>query len=138
MKAFAASFILSFLGATLAAEAATISYADAVTQLASSCGADIQKLCKGITLGNNRIRDCLTEKAAQVSPQCQSTLTVVTASIQQRLAAQASVAKVCRNDAARRCQGIVPGEAHILDCLVKAAKVVSSKCNQAITDAGWR
>jgi hypothetical protein len=126
------------VGMATAADAATISYADAVTQLAASCGADIQKLCKGLNLGNNRIRNCLVQKEAQVSPQCKTTMASVTVSIQQRQAAQASVTKVCRNDAARLCQGVVPGEAHILDCLLKASRRVSDKCNQAITDAGWR
>ena len=60
------------------------------------------------------------------------------ASIQQRLQAQVNATKVCRDDVARRCDGVVPGEAHLLTCLLKAKNVVSSKCNQAITDAGWR
>jgi hypothetical protein len=62
----------------------------------------------------------------------------VLTSIQQRQQAQASVFKVCRDDAARRCEGVVPGEAHILNCLLKASRSVSTKCNTAITEAGWR
>ncbi len=126
------------LGLASPSQAATISYADAATQLAANCGADIKKLCKGLNLGNNRIRDCLTQNAAQVSPQCSSTMAAVVSSIQKRQQAQASVVKVCRDDAARRCEGVVPGEAHILTCLLKATRVVSSKCNAAITEAGWR
>jgi hypothetical protein len=130
--------LIALLGLTGLSSAATISYADAVTQLAANCGADIQKLCKGLNLGNNRIGNCLAEKAAQVSPQCTSTLSLVMASITERRLAQTSVATLCRDDAARRCEGIVPGEAHLLTCLLKAAKSVSAKCNQAITNAGWR
>ena len=130
--------LVSLVGLTSAAEAATISYADAVTTLAANCGADINKLCKGLNLGNNRISDCLAQKAAQVSPQCNATLSAVLTSIQERLQAQVAVTKLCRDDASRRCEGVVPGEAHILTCLLKAKNVVSRKCNQAITDAGWR
>ena len=126
------------LGLSNGVHAETISYADAATKLATDCGADIQKLCKGINLGNNRIRDCLAQHAAQVSPQCSSSLTSVLTSIQRRQQAQANVLKVCRDDARRRCEGVVPGEAHILNCLLTAARSVSAKCNAAITDAGWR
>jgi hypothetical protein len=91
-----------------------------------------------VSLGNNRIRECLQQNAAQVSPQCSSTLAMVLTSIQKRQEAQASVMKVCRDDAGRRCQGVVPGEAHVLTCLLQAAKTVSAKCNTAITEAGWR
>jgi hypothetical protein len=130
--------VLIVLGLPKVSHATTISYADAATQLADNCGADIKKLCKGINLGNNRIRDCLASKAPQVSPQCTSTMASVLTSIEKRQQAQAAVLKVCRDDAARRCQGVVPGEAHILDCLLRASRSVSSKCNAAITDAGWR
>jgi hypothetical protein len=135
-RAFASIVVL--LSLTAVSRAATISYADAVTLLAKDCGADINKLCKGLNLGNNRIRDCLARNSAQVSPQCSTTLASVLTSIQARQNAQASVLKVCRDDAARRCEGVVKGKAHILDCLLKASRTVSAKCNAAITDAGWR
>jgi hypothetical protein len=109
-----------------------------MTVLARDCGADVEKYCKGLNLGNNRIADCLAANRAQVSPVCIATMVAVSASLQKRLAAQASVIKICRGDAARRCTGVVQKDAHILDCLVKAERTVSAKCNQAITDAGWR
>jgi hypothetical protein len=137
MRVFVMSLV-ALLELTVASRAATISYADAVTELAAHCGADIKKLCKGLNLGNNRIRDCLAQNSAQVSPQCTATLAEVMTSITQRQLAQTRVATVCRDDAARRCQGVVPGEAHLLSCLLKAQKSVSAKCNTAITDAGWR
>ena len=135
-RAFASIVVL--LSLTAAGRAATISYADAVTLLANNCGADINKLCKGVNLGNNRIRDCLAQNSAQVSQQCSTTLASVLTSIQARQNAQASVMKVCRDDAARKCEGVVKGDAHILSCLLKASRTVSAKCNAAITDAGWR
>ncbi|MGR9172372.1 hypothetical protein [Rhizobium sp. KDH_Rht_773_N] len=122
---------------TGAARADTISYADAITVLAKDCGADIRKLCKGLNLGNNRIADCLAQNAAKVSPACTSTLASVSASIQKREQAQASYGKVCAGDMARRCNGVV-GDGYILACLIKTAKYVSARCNQTISDAGWR
>ena len=57
----------------------------------------------------------------------------MTASISTRLAAQASVFKVCAGNAAQHCKG-VKGEVHIAQCLVKTERIDSAKCNQAITD----
>lgn len=133
------------LGAVLAsslawigvAQAQTVSYADAMTMLERDCGADVKKFCRGINLGNGQIANCLEEHRARVSPQCISTMTAVTASIEKRLAAQASVFKVCARNANQLCGGVV-GEVHILQCLIKTERIDSAKCNQAITDAGWR
>lgn len=119
------------------ARADTISYADAITELAQACGADIKKFCKGVNLGNNQIQNCLEQNAAKVSPTCTSTLASVTASIEKRQAAQAVAFKVCASDAATLCRG-VHGAEHILQCLLKTVKIDNGKCNQAITDAGWR
>ena len=129
---------LCLVGGETAGHAATISYADAVTTLASSCGEDIRKLCRGVSLANNDIGRCLTEKVAEVSPQCTTTLADVTASIELRRRAQSIVARECRNDAENLCQGVVPGEAHILHCLIAASRATSRECEHVITDAGWR
>lgn len=120
-----------------AATADTISYADAITTFSKDCGSDIQKLCKGLNLGNGRIADCLSENSARVSPTCKSTYAGIFQSIQRREEAQASYTKVCQRDMARRCSG-VKGDGHVLACLIKAEKHVGDGCNQAITDAGWR
>lgn len=118
--------------------AATISFADAMTILARDCGADVKKFCKNENLGNDRIRSCLVENQAKISPVCAQSLVAVIASVEQRLKAQASVVNVCRGDASRWCQGVVAGDAHLLDCLLKTKRVVTAKCNAAITNAGWR
>ena len=53
---------LGYLGAIMVAallaqpavsSAQTISFADAITELAKACGADIKKHCAGVNLGNN-------------------------------------------------------------------------------------
>lgn len=129
--------LMAWLALTGPGRAQTISYADAVTVLARDCGADIKKHCRGLNLGNNEIRSCLEQNQAKVSPTCTSTLAGVVTSIEQRLAAQASVFKVCAGRAKQLCKGVV-GEVHILQCLIKTERIDGEKCNQAITDAGWR
>jgi hypothetical protein len=126
------------LGLAAPAQAATISFADAMSIMARDCGADVQKHCKGVPLANNGVGQCLIANQAKVSPVCIQTLAAVRASLAARIEAQDSVLKVCRGDANRRCQGVVHSDAHTLDCLLKAANHVSKKCNAAITNAGWR
>lgn len=127
----------ALLAMTGVGQTQTVSFADAASMLARDCGADIKRHCKGLNLGNNAIRNCLEGNQAQVSPACTATMAEVTASIERRLAAQASVMKICSGNAKTYCKGVV-GEAHILRCLVKTEKIDSGKCNQAITDSGWR
>ena len=120
-----------------AVQADTMSYADAVTALADKCGSDIKRHCPGVSLANNQVQACLTQHQASVSPTCTATLAEVVSSISVRQAAQLSYFKVCAGDAARHCKG-VKGEANILGCLIKTTHIDGAKCNQAITDAGWR
>ncbi|MGV1792995.1 cysteine rich repeat-containing protein [Rhizobium sp. A37_96] len=130
-------FLLAGMVSAGIARAETISYADAVTTLAKDCGADIKKLCKGVNLGSGRVADCLKQNAAKVSPTCTASLSNVTTSIQQREDAQTAYEKVCAHDMAQHCRGI-KGDGYILACLIKTQRLVGNKCNQAITDAGWR
>jgi hypothetical protein len=129
--------LLTLFSLASASRAETISFADAVTTLATDCGNDIKKHCTGLNLGGGKIRACLEQNSAKVSANCTATLAIVTDSIKQRLAAQSSFAKVCEHDAAQYCSG-VKGEGNLLSCLVKAKRVKESQCGQVITDAGWR
>ena len=137
-SALTGAILLALVVPTGGAKAETISYADAVTVLARDCGKDIKKYCKGVNIGNNAIADCLAKNQAKVSQVCTASLAAVVTSIKERQAAQASVAKVCLTDAKRWCEGVVRKESYTLDCLLKVKKRVTAKCNQAITDAGWR
>jgi hypothetical protein len=135
-KRLLAAVMFACIASVGPSRAQTLSYADAVTKLADDCGADIKKLCSGLNLGNNRIANCLAQNAAKVSPTCKTTLTGVVASISRREQAQAAYSEVCRTDMAMRCKG-VKGDGNILACLSKG-RMVTKKCSQAITDAGWR
>jgi hypothetical protein len=125
---------ISFVG-TVSAQ--TLSCTDAVTRLAGDCGADIQKLCKGLNFGSGRIADCLQQNAAKVSPGCKGTLTTAFQLITRREHAQASYEQVCQRDMSKSCSGI-KGDGFVLACRVKKEGRVSKECNQVITDAGWR
>jgi hypothetical protein len=135
--------ILGLMGVctvALPGSAATISYAEAARALTAACGADINALCKGVKPGGNRLQSCLSENAGSVSEQCKQTYSAVFESLAARAKAQASVPRLCKSDAERVCEDFRAGGARILRCLIRKDNVrkVTKKCNQAITEAGWR
>jgi hypothetical protein len=132
---FALLFLIGGIGT---ASAQTMSYADAISQLASACGADLARYCKGVELGNGRLRACLDANQARMSPQCQQTRAVVYASIARRAAAQRDIGDICDADIARVC-GTSHADAHLVECLLATSPAaLSDRCNQTFTDTGWR
>ncbi|MEM8665834.1 MAG: hypothetical protein AAGF49_17140 [Pseudomonadota bacterium] len=120
------------------AQTQTLGYADAIRILANSCGADIQKHCASARLANWGINKCLAQNEGKLSAQCNADRVRVRQAVQARLDAQAAAVDVCKNDARRLCYQTVPGKGHVLQCLLKSERSVGKRCNQAITDAGWR
>jgi len=137
MNAFRAAAIFLSLLASPAAIAQTMSFEDAITIVSSSCGKDIDTHCKGVNLGAGRLKNCLAGNA-KVSAQCKSDLTRVEGLVQKRAEARVNVLKICDIDARKFCGMVQKGDGQILDCMLTAQKGVSAKCNQAITDAGYR
>jgi hypothetical protein len=132
-------FVLSFLIVGICAAAAqTLSYADAVDRLAIACRADLAKYCKGVPLGNGRLRACLDAHQNVASPQCQQTRMAVYASIARRVAAQRNIGDICDADIEKLC-GTSHADAHLVECLQSVSPVaMSPACSQAFTDTGWR
>jgi hypothetical protein len=120
------------------ATAQTMSYADAISQLAAACNADLARYCKGVELGNGRLKACLDANQARVSPQCQQTRVMVYTSIARRAAAQRNIGDVCSGDIERVC-GTSHADAHLVECLVSVSpSALSPICNQTFNDTGWR
>lgn len=139
MRQISFFFALSLLAAGIgAATAQTMSYADAVTQLATACKADLAKYCRGVELGNGRLRACLDGHKNVVSAQCQQTRIIVYASIARRAAAQQNIGDICSADIARLC-GTSHADAHLVECLLSVSPAaMSPQCNQTFMDTGWR
>jgi len=132
-------FALLFLvGAMGAAAAQTLSYADAIDQLAAACRGDLAKYCRGVELGRGQLKGCLDGHQNVVSPGCQQTRAAVYASIARRIAAQRDIGDICDADIARLC-GTSHADAHLVECLKSVSPIaISPACNQAFTDTGWR
>lgn len=120
------------------ASAQTVGYGDAVQILARSCGADIDRFCRDATLADWGITDCLRRNTARVTGQCALDFERVAQSLRQRADAQRAVFTACERDAARLCPMTQRRRGHTLNCLLRAERRVSDRCNRAITNAGWR
>jgi hypothetical protein len=118
--------------------AQTIGYGEAIRGLTAACGADLEKHCKGVKPGGGAIAACL--KRSNVSPGCAATFEGAFVLLAKRAAAQAAAPQLCQAEAKRLCSNFREGRARILRCLIRRDNIrkVSNKCNQAITDAGWR
>jgi hypothetical protein len=125
------------LAAVFPVSAQTMSYADAIAQLAAACKNDIAKYCKGVPLGP-RLKECFDANGARMSPQCQQTRGVVYTSISRRAAAQRNIGDACSADIPRLC-GTSYADAHLVECLLSVSPAsMSPQCNQTFTDTGWR
>jgi hypothetical protein len=125
------------LAAVFPANAQTMSYADAIAQLAAACKNDIARYCRGVPLGP-RLKTCFDTNGARMSPQCQQTRGMVYTSISRRAAAQRNIGDVCSADIARLC-GTSHADAHLVECLLSVSPAaMSPQCNQTFTDTGWR
>jgi hypothetical protein len=134
------SFLLASLfliGGASTASTQTMSYADAISQLATACKNDIAKFCRGVPLGP-RLKSCFDANQARMSPPCQQTRATVYASIQRRAAAQRNIGDICSADIERLC-GTSHADAHLVECLLSVSPAaISPNCNQTFNDTGWR
>jgi hypothetical protein len=137
LRALAVAALIATAGFIPGASAQTMSYGDAGALLARSCGPDIEKFCAKVNLGGGAIQNCLARHEAQINPQCVTDYRMAVASLTARAAAQAAVPQLCQQDAAQYCQGVKPGDAHVISCLDKAKRVVSAACQGALLNAGW-
>ncbi len=139
MKRTSFIFALLFLfGAIGTVHAQTLSYADAIDQLAGACRGDLQRYCRGVELGGGHLKACLDAHQNVVSPRCQQTRADVYASIARQISAQRNIGDICSADIERLC-GTSHADAHLVECLLSVAPVaISPQCNQAFTDTGWR
>jgi OOP family OmpA-OmpF porin len=118
-------------------KAATIGYAEALGDLASACGRDINRYCRRSTLAGGQVAECLARHRSRVSAACKAASASTAALLIKRKRARASVHKVCELDRLRFCGGIQPGNAQILGCMYASRNALSQPCRQALINSGY-
>jgi hypothetical protein len=132
------SILLIFLlAAPSLAAAQTMTFGAASALLGASCGKDIDDNCRGVNFDATRLKDCLYRNQDAVSAQCRADSPKAFDSIQKRIAARATVGRMCEWEVVKKCKGKAKEIAKSLDCLL-AQPTVSARCNEAIAEAGYR
>jgi len=88
---------------------------------ALACGKQLQKLCGGVPVLANNLRECLKKSQGKLSPSCAAFASYVVGS--------------CERDALQHCQAVAAGQSNILACLRTAKYMVSPQCNAALDAA---
>lgn len=94
-------------------------------QAKDACRADAERLCKGVRPGGGRIAACLQEHAADVSQECQATMTTVREKA-------AAFMEACGGDAQKLCAGVKPGRGRVVQCLRSHEAELTEACRTAI------
>jgi len=135
-------FVLSLFATSISfystsgAMAQTISYADAVGQVAVACKADIAKYCAKTTLGGGELLQCLNQTPG-VWQGCKQTISSLVTMVQNRAAARAAVMRVCSADIDRLCSGVQPGDGNLMQCFFATRRNASQQCQQTVAAAGY-
>jgi hypothetical protein len=117
--------------------AETMSFEDASALLARSCGADIDANCRGVNLDANRLKECLSRNQDALSAQCRPNYLKAFDAIQKRVAARTTVGNACTREIVKLCGGSPKETSKSIPCLT-TARGVSSRCMQAMGEAGYR
>jgi hypothetical protein len=119
------------------ASAQSMNFEDAAALLGASCGKDIDDNCRGVNLDPGRLKDCLLRNQDVVSPKCQADYPRAFSAIQQRVAARATLSKLCNWELNHLCGDVRQDPAKGLQCLLESTKKATPNCNKAISAAGY-
>ncbi|MFZ0811864.1 MAG: cysteine rich repeat-containing protein [Bradyrhizobium sp.] len=138
VRALSLALFVAVVAASPAA-AETMSFENATTILAESCGKDIEANCLGVSLDAPRLKECLSRNQDSVSAQCRANYISAFDAIQKRIAARYAAMKACERDKGKLCADAAGKPGETIACLLKApTKSLGWGCNQALTQAGYR
>eukprot|EP00951_Prasinocladus_malaysianus_P013425 scaffold101517_cov39-Prasinocladus_malaysianus.AAC.1 len=81
------------------------------------CVPDAEALCADVETGEGRVQQCLRDKRAQLSWDCQEELFRQEVENADDLRLSVTLFRVCLNDKKKFCKDVKPGNAHAKDCL---------------------
>jgi hypothetical protein len=109
---------------------------DLAKMVADGCKVELEKYCKDVTPGEQRVLACLYARNDKLSSQCEYALYEVAAQLERAVAALTYVANECDADLEKLCSNVEPGEGRLLNCLKKNEKQVSERCKNAVKQVG--
>jgi hypothetical protein len=120
------------------ASAEDVNFEQATAALATSCGTDIDNVCRGVNLDPTRLKECLRRNDDGISPKCRGDYARIFSAIEQRITARANLSKLCNWELKHLCGDVRQDAAKGLQCLLDSTKKATPNCNKAISAAGYR
>jgi hypothetical protein len=109
-----------------------------VETVVEGCKTELATYCKNVTPGEGRALACLYAYGDKLSNRCEYALYDAAAQLQRAVTALSYAANECRDDLAKFCSNIKPGEGRLLQCIDKNSAKVSARCKQALKDTGLK
>jgi len=107
-----------------------------IETVARGCLTELEKYCKDVTPGEGRVLACLYAYEDKLSGKCEYTLYDASAQLQRSVTTLNNVANACSNDLRMYCSSAKQDDGRLMICLNKHQKNVSTRCKQALKDAG--
>ena len=98
------------------------------------CKAELDKYCKDVTPGDERLLRCLEAHEDKVSHRCEYALFKASNRFEEFVMAFKHLARECASDIDSNCPGIPAGDGRIAQCLIDKKDKVSAACKQAMKD----
>ena len=130
--------LLLAFAAPSGASAQTMTFEQATTLLAASCGSDIDSVCRGVNIDPARLKECLRRNDDGLSPKCRSDYQRALGAIDERVTARGKLSLLCNWEMKHLCGEVRQDQAKGLQCLLDSTKKATPNCNKAITAAGYR
>ncbi|OKY74642.1 MAG: hypothetical protein BM485_12410 [Desulfobulbaceae bacterium DB1] len=111
---------------------------DALETFTEGCRQELTTFCKDVTPGEGRILACLYAFQDKVSLRCEYALYDSIGQLDRTLANLSYAIGECRDDLKAHCSEIKPGEGRLLDCLNNKENKISTRCNNALKDVGYK
>ncbi len=112
--------------------------ADYQRLMQENCPTEITSFCGDVPTGDARLLACLYARQDRLSGPCIGAVMTSADRLRTAVISLSDVQRVCANDVARLCPGVVQEEGHLLRCLDTASRRVSDSCNAAIDGAFLR
>ena len=110
----------------------------ALDTFSQGCQQELTTFCKDVTPGEGRVLACLYAFQDKITPRCEYALYDSIGQLDKMLTDLSYAISECRDDLKSYCSDVKPGEGRVLDCLNRNEGKVSSRCNKALKDVGYK
>ena len=110
----------------------------ALDTFSEGCQQELNTFCKDVTPGEGRLLACLYAFQDKLSPSCEYAVYDSMGQLNRTLTNVSYAIGECRDDLKSYCSEIKVGEGRLLDCLNRNEDKVSSRCNSALKDVGFK